>query len=37
MVFVRGRERLLLEVSQTGARTHLHLQLVVRPAPADSD
>ena len=37
LVFVRGRERLSLEMSKTGGHTHLHVQLVVRPPPSDSD
>ncbi|MFT3728442.1 MAG: hypothetical protein QM759_11515 [Terricaulis sp.] len=37
LVFVRGRERLLLDVSEAGGRTHLHVQLVVRAPPPGGD
>jgi hypothetical protein len=37
VVFVRGRERLTLEVSDANGRTQVHVQLVVRPPPSDGD
>jgi hypothetical protein len=37
VVFVRGRERLTLDVRAADGRTQLHVQLVVRPPPPDGD
>jgi hypothetical protein len=37
IVFVRGREELRLELTSTGGRTHVHVQLIVRPAPSNGD
>lgn len=37
LVFVRGRERLLLDLNAAAGRTLVHVQLVVRPAPTDGD